>query len=254
MTQQDYKPSDIMRWFDSAHIQSPTIKAWMKALGNIAEAIDRHLAPGAEKATALRKLLEAKDATTRAVISTAEGAAITVGDPIAPTLRSACLSLGAHLLDALEGKSMSHSRWTLSYDGNREIRCAMPIADRLVKARQGDQPVTRLHDWHLEVRVALSSIKRVHSVNCLIIRTSADPGMTEGLAVMRDEGILTASEESKQPLHSEMATAIAINLVTSLNEAAWKARACPPAGQTFDSEAMEVARLIVANMQAPASP
>lgn len=65
-------PSPIARWFDSAHIPNPIIKAWMGAFGDLAAHIEEHLADGPEKATCLRKLLEAKDACTRAVLDTRE--------------------------------------------------------------------------------------------------------------------------------------------------------------------------------------
>ena len=60
-------PSPILRWFDYEHLRPPlaAVSSWFHAL---AHDIERDLPAGAEKSTALRKLLEAKDAAVRAAI------------------------------------------------------------------------------------------------------------------------------------------------------------------------------------------
>lgn len=63
-----HKPSPITRWFDSSHIPDPTLRDWIKLYEGLAHHIQDGVADGPEKATALRKLLESKDACVRAVI------------------------------------------------------------------------------------------------------------------------------------------------------------------------------------------
>lgn len=63
--------SPILRWFDHSHLpkhlQDEVYPFWV-----LATDLDSHLPDGAEKSTALRKLLEAKDAAVRAAIEGAE--------------------------------------------------------------------------------------------------------------------------------------------------------------------------------------
>ena len=60
----------IMRWFDTAHVSpkhGPRYEI-ARRFQDIAESVDIHLENGPEKSTALRKLLESKDAAVRQVI------------------------------------------------------------------------------------------------------------------------------------------------------------------------------------------
>lgn len=59
--------SKIIRWFETGHLpQHLAIVA--QEVGYVARWLDEKLPEGAEKSTALRKLLEAKDAAVRATI------------------------------------------------------------------------------------------------------------------------------------------------------------------------------------------
>lgn len=60
-----YTPSPIMQYFAYAHLPEH-LQVVSKPIGELAEKMDRELPNGAEKATGLRKLLEAKDALVRA--------------------------------------------------------------------------------------------------------------------------------------------------------------------------------------------
>lgn len=59
----------IMRWFDTAHVtpHGPRYEI-ARRFEDIAESVDTLLESGPEKSTALRKLLESKDAAVRQVI------------------------------------------------------------------------------------------------------------------------------------------------------------------------------------------
>lgn len=61
------EPHPLMRWFDGSHLRSKPLRKMVRAYESLALAIDE-LEPGAEKVTALRKLLESKDAAVRAMI------------------------------------------------------------------------------------------------------------------------------------------------------------------------------------------
>ncbi|HEX6685515.1 MAG TPA: hypothetical protein VF062_22260 [Candidatus Limnocylindrales bacterium] len=67
------RPSPILRWFDFAHLpddlQSTSVEFY-----DLAHRLEIVLPSGAEKSTALRKLLEAKDAAVRATIELTERA------------------------------------------------------------------------------------------------------------------------------------------------------------------------------------
>lgn len=60
--------SPILQYFEYSHLRSPLaeVSMWFHEL---AWQIERMLPPGAEKSTALRKLLEAKDAAVRAALA-----------------------------------------------------------------------------------------------------------------------------------------------------------------------------------------
>ena len=57
----------ILRYFDTEHL-SPALREIADPFRALAEHIDGSLLPGAETSTALRKLLEAKDAAVRAAL------------------------------------------------------------------------------------------------------------------------------------------------------------------------------------------
>ena len=61
------RPTPILRWFDYGHLPDEhtlvSEKFWQ-----LAHWVERNLPAGAERSTALRKLLEAKDAAVRAAI------------------------------------------------------------------------------------------------------------------------------------------------------------------------------------------
>jgi hypothetical protein len=57
----------IMRWFDSAHLP-PHLQIIVASYRALAETVTLNTADGPEKSTALRKLLESKDAAVRARI------------------------------------------------------------------------------------------------------------------------------------------------------------------------------------------
>ena len=61
----------IMRWFDTAHVsrEQPARLAIATRFEEIAHFLDFTLSGGPEKSTALRKLLEAKDAAVRQAIA-----------------------------------------------------------------------------------------------------------------------------------------------------------------------------------------
>lgn len=66
MTDQN-KPSDILRFFSFAHLPEH-LQNVSRPFCATAEWVDQNLPAGAEKAVALRKLLEAKDAAVRAAL------------------------------------------------------------------------------------------------------------------------------------------------------------------------------------------
>lgn len=57
--------SPILRYFTAAHLR-PELAGISEQFAHLAAWIELHLPPGAEKTTALRKLLESKDAAVRA--------------------------------------------------------------------------------------------------------------------------------------------------------------------------------------------
>lgn len=58
----------IMRYFEYGHLTREPLREVSQSAGDLAEKWDRELPDGAEKSTALRKLLEAKDAAVRAAL------------------------------------------------------------------------------------------------------------------------------------------------------------------------------------------
>lgn len=60
-------PHNLIRWFDYGHLP-PDLVGVSARFRLLAVDIDDELPDGAEKTTALRKLLEAKDAAVRAAI------------------------------------------------------------------------------------------------------------------------------------------------------------------------------------------
>lgn len=58
----------LIRWFDNRHISDEEVAEIVTTFRSTAVRIDLRLDNGAEKTTALRKLIEAKDAACRAVI------------------------------------------------------------------------------------------------------------------------------------------------------------------------------------------
>lgn len=65
--------SPIMRYFDARHLRNPLYGVSVKFF-DLAQWVDDELPDGAEKSTALRKLLEAKDAAVRAALDLEQGA------------------------------------------------------------------------------------------------------------------------------------------------------------------------------------
>lgn len=63
----DYVPSVIMRYFTWDHLP-PDLGDVSEPFCRLAIEVDRTLPAGAEKAVALRRLLEAKDAAVRSVL------------------------------------------------------------------------------------------------------------------------------------------------------------------------------------------
>jgi hypothetical protein len=62
-----YGPSPILRWFEFAHLPAD-LQETSASFAALAKWVDDELSAGAEKSTALRKILEAKDAAVRATI------------------------------------------------------------------------------------------------------------------------------------------------------------------------------------------
>jgi hypothetical protein len=60
-------PSPILRYFDFTHLRSPLAEISEKFY-ELAQDVELTLPAGAEKSTALRKLLESKDAAVRAAL------------------------------------------------------------------------------------------------------------------------------------------------------------------------------------------
>lgn len=60
-------PSPILRYFDFTHLGSPLSEV-SQLFYELAQDLELTLPAGAEKSTALRKLLEAKDAAVRAAL------------------------------------------------------------------------------------------------------------------------------------------------------------------------------------------
>lgn len=61
------EPSPILRYFEYAHLPAK-LQAVSNQFHQVADWVDVALPEGAEKSTALRKLLEAKDAAVRAAL------------------------------------------------------------------------------------------------------------------------------------------------------------------------------------------
>lgn len=66
------QPSPILRYFETGHLRYSKLGAVSESFGDLARAMDDKLPPGAEKSTALRKLLEAKDAAVRSALDLVE--------------------------------------------------------------------------------------------------------------------------------------------------------------------------------------
>lgn len=66
---------EILRWFTFAHITDARARALSASFARLAFSVARTLDDGAERATTLRKLLEAKDAAVRARIAMTQDAA-----------------------------------------------------------------------------------------------------------------------------------------------------------------------------------
>lgn len=60
-------PSPILRWFEYDHLPEH-LQGVSRAFSELAHEVEERLPAGPEKSTALRKLLEAKDAAVRAAI------------------------------------------------------------------------------------------------------------------------------------------------------------------------------------------
>ena len=60
--------STIMRYFEFGHLPEGPLRAASLLFAHLAREVDSMLPDGAEKSTALRKLLEAKDAAVRAAL------------------------------------------------------------------------------------------------------------------------------------------------------------------------------------------
>lgn len=58
----------LMRWLDSSHIQDDELGFMVEQFEHVARQVDTNVPDGSEKTTAIRKLIEAKDAACRAVI------------------------------------------------------------------------------------------------------------------------------------------------------------------------------------------
>lgn len=67
-----YGPSPILRYFEFEHLPDD-LRAVSRHFAVLAKWVDDELSAGAEKSTALRKLLEAKDAAVRAALETRGG-------------------------------------------------------------------------------------------------------------------------------------------------------------------------------------
>jgi hypothetical protein len=60
--------SPIMRWFDYEHLTNPRVRGVSRQFSELAGWVEQYLPTDPEKSTALRKLLEGKDAAVRAAI------------------------------------------------------------------------------------------------------------------------------------------------------------------------------------------
>ncbi|MFT9772106.1 hypothetical protein [Brevibacterium casei] len=61
-------PAPILRYFTYDHLTDPPLRATSEKFAALAAEVDGALPDGPEKSTALRKLLEAKDAAVRAAL------------------------------------------------------------------------------------------------------------------------------------------------------------------------------------------
>lgn len=64
--------AEICRYFAYDHLREP-LKSTSRVFAELAEWLDAELPGGPEKSTALRKLLESKDAAVRAALDLTEG-------------------------------------------------------------------------------------------------------------------------------------------------------------------------------------
>ena len=64
----DKHTSPILSHFDSNHLKDGPLKDVFEKYAHFAEVLDAELSGGAEKTTALRKLLESKDCAMRATV------------------------------------------------------------------------------------------------------------------------------------------------------------------------------------------
>lgn len=62
------QPHTILRWFESSHYRNARAKECAEQYESMAKTLDAELQNGPEKSTALRKLLESKDAAVRQII------------------------------------------------------------------------------------------------------------------------------------------------------------------------------------------
>lgn len=63
-----HAPNDIMKYFTYEHLKDQELRDTSKIVCDAAKQLNMILPPGAEKSTALRKLLEAKDAAVRSML------------------------------------------------------------------------------------------------------------------------------------------------------------------------------------------
>jgi len=61
-------PPIVLRWFKSDHLKDGPVRDMSKRFQSLALQVELLSIPGPERSTALRKLLEAKDAAVRSVV------------------------------------------------------------------------------------------------------------------------------------------------------------------------------------------
>lgn len=69
---ENYTPSPIMQYFTFDHLPDGPLKEVSGSVRELAVYLDQRLPNGPEKSTALRKLLEAKDAAVRSALDLVE--------------------------------------------------------------------------------------------------------------------------------------------------------------------------------------